>query len=101
MRLAGISAPTSPNLLSVATLPVKPVRELALQNKLVLQVLQLHGDLTTHEIARHCMLTPHEIGKRLSELERATLAHRCVDGEGNPVKRKSPSGVGCTVWSAT
>lgn len=55
--------------------------------------------LTVHEIAAHCRLTAHEVGKRIAELDRAEMIDPVLkpDGTGT-LTRRSPAGRSARVW---
>lgn len=64
----------------------------------ILQVLRLFPEgLTVHEIAAHCRLDAHAVGKRMSELEGADEVEVAVDLMGE-MSRPSPSGRPSRVW---
>lgn len=52
---------------------------------------------TVHEIAAACRLDAHAVGKRMAELERASLVRVAVDVFGE-VTRPSPSGRPARAW---
>lgn len=79
------------------------VREFAAgHHRTILQVLRNHpAGLTAYEIAQHCDLEPHAIGKRLGEMDRAEMIDPVLkpDGTGT-LTRKTPSGRSARVWTA-
>ena len=70
------------------------------QHALILAVLREHGvdGLTAHEIAGHCDLLAHAIGRRLNELERAGLIEVVSDADAKDLLRATPSGRMARVW---
>lgn len=67
---------------------------------LILGVLrQFPRGLTAHEIAAHCRLTAHEVGKRIAELDRGEMIDPVLkpDGTGT-LTRRSPAGRLARVW---
>ena len=68
-------------------------------NDIILAVLHERGPCTAHEIAAHCELEAHAIGKRLNEIERRNLA-RVLMCDGVEITRKTPSGRAARVWEA-
>ena len=69
-----------------------------MQHDTILRVLRHRGQLTAFDIAAFCALDAHEIGKRLSEMERVGLI-RVVLNEGRIVMRLAPSGRQARVWA--
>lgn len=65
----------------------------------IIGVLRTLGHLTVYEVAEHCGLTAHAIGKRMNELERAG-AIRCARLDGALLTRSTPSGRQARVWEA-
>jgi len=68
---------------------------------LILGVLREYPrGLTVHEIAAHCRLTAHEVGKRIAELDRAELIDPVLSPDGSgTLTRPSPSGRHARVWT--
>lgn len=67
----------------------------------ILDVLRAYPrGLTVHEIAAHCRLTAHEVGKRIAELDRAERIDPVLrpDGRGT-LTRSTPSGRQARVWT--
>jgi len=67
---------------------------------LILKVLRDYPrGLTVHEIAAHCRLTAHAVGKRIAELARAEAIDPVLkpDRTGT-LTRRSPSGRPARVW---
>lgn len=67
----------------------------------ILAVLRRHPlGLTAYEIADHCDLEPHAIGKRLGEMERLHMIRQSLNEDGAELTRKTPSGRSARVWVA-
>lgn len=82
----------------------KPVKAIAPPDKqsqraIVLEVLNQHGDLNSHEIAAFCRLTAREVAKRIPELIAEGFVHALLDEAGAIVWRLSPCGRRARVWS--
>lgn len=78
------------------------VREFAAgHHALILEVLGQHPDgLTVHEVAAFCKLTAHEVGKRISELDRAEKIDPVLKADGTgTLTRPSPTGRHARVWT--
>ena len=71
--------------------------------RLVLDALHWAGDdgLTDHELAARTGLIQTSCGKRRGELRDAGLVRQLADEKGKVVKRLSPSGSPCIVWTLT
>lgn len=63
----------------------------------ILRVLKRHGPQTVHEMAAHCGLLAHQIGKRMCELQRQGLVV-LVRVAGFVSVRSTPGGGHARVW---
>lgn len=70
------------------------------QHELILSVLRANGPCTTFEVANHCYLDAHKVGKRMNELFEGGRIRVVLDGVGKPMTRKTPSGRSARVWFA-
>lgn len=78
------------------------VREFAAGHRqTILNVLRAHPHgLTAHEIAEHCQLGAHEIGKRLGEMDRAEMIQPVLKADGTgTMTRLTPGGRHARVWT--
>jgi hypothetical protein len=66
---------------------------------IICDVLKRHGEMTVYEISGLCSMMAHEVGKRMSELDRFGRATR-VFVDGKLLMRPSPRGGNCAVWRA-
>lgn len=75
------------------------VREFAESQHLTIKnVLRDHGPCTAFQIAEHCDLEAHAVGKRLKELADAGRIKTVTDGIGGVMTRATPSGRQARVW---
>lgn len=70
------------------------------QHETILSVLREHGPCTAFEVAEHCSLEAHAVGKRMKELFDAGRIRVVLDGNGSALTRKTPSGRSARVWFA-
>jgi predicted ArsR family transcriptional regulator len=68
------------------------------QHDAILAALRDHGPSTAHEIAAHCGLEAHAVGKRMNELFVVGLVKTVADGKGDVMTRLTPSGRKARVW---
>jgi len=65
----------------------------------ILTALRQLGDGNAHEIAAHCGMLAHAVGKRLEEMRRLRTIEPVIE-DGKHVTRRSPSGRSARVWKA-